>query len=180
LLGQFDTEQELLDTITSPEAGDMYSIGAEPPRDIYSWDGVNSIWVNEGPLQGAKGDTGEQGPPGEQGPQGIQGPQGLQGVDGPEGPQGLQGDVGPQGLQGIQGEPGEQGEQGEPGEPGQQGEPGEQGPIGNVMFATFILGAALGSEYMPNHMYMITPEDYTGPDFQINRETRQLEVVISA
>ena len=58
-------------------------MGAGEPYDIYIWDGVNSKWVNNGPLQGAKGDKGEQG---EQGPQGIQGPKGDPGAKGDPGP----------------------------------------------------------------------------------------------
>lgn len=70
------------------------------------------------------------------------------------------------GPQGIQGEPGPQGDQGETGPKGDQGE------IGNVCFATFSLDMESRS------LYMLTPDIYTGPSFEINNATRNLEVVI--
>ena len=91
VLGYFATPAALEAAITLPYAGDAYGIGSAQPYDIYIWDGINSVWVNNGPLQGAKGDTGPQGPQGEtgsQGPQGEAGPQGPQGETGPAGPAG--------------------------------------------------------------------------------------------
>ena len=91
VLGYFATQAALEAAITLPYAGDAYGIGSAQPYDIYIWDGINSVWVNNGPLQGAKGDTGPQGPQGETGPQGPQGetgPQGPQGETGPAGPAG--------------------------------------------------------------------------------------------
>ena len=91
VLGYFATQAALEAAITLPYAGDAYGIGSAQPYDIYIWDGINSVWVNNGPLQGAKGDTGPQGPQGETGPQGSQGeagPQGPQGETGPAGPAG--------------------------------------------------------------------------------------------
>lgn len=64
VLGYFDTYSALDAAISSPDAGDAYGVGDVPPYDIYIWDGVNSKWVNNGPLQGAQGSTGEQGPQG--------------------------------------------------------------------------------------------------------------------
>ena len=83
VLGYFATQAALEAAITLPYAGDAYGIGSAQPYDIYIWDGTNSVWVNNGPLQGAKGDTGPQGPQGETGPQG---PQGETGPAGPAGP----------------------------------------------------------------------------------------------
>ena len=91
VLGYFATQAALEAAITLPYAGDAYGIGSAQPYDIYIWDGINSVWVNNGPLQGAKGETGPQGPQGEAGPQGPQGetgPQGPQGETGPAGPAG--------------------------------------------------------------------------------------------
>ena len=91
VLGYFATPAALEAAITLPYAGDAYGIGSAQPYDIYIWDGINSVWVNNGPLQGANGDTGPQGPQGEAGPQGPQGeagPQGPQGETGPAGPAG--------------------------------------------------------------------------------------------
>ena len=83
VLGYFATPAALEAAITLPYAGDAYGIGSAQPYDIYIWDGINSVWVNNGPLQGAKGDTGPQGPQGKTGPQG---PQGETGPAGPAGP----------------------------------------------------------------------------------------------
>ena len=83
VLGYFATPAALEAAITLPYAGDAYGIGSAQPYDIYIWDGINSVWVNNGPLRGAKGDTGPQGPQGETGPQG---PQGEPGPAGPAGP----------------------------------------------------------------------------------------------
>ena len=76
VLGYYATESALSAAVTNPAAGDAYGIGTVEPYDIYIWDGVNRKWVNNGALQGAKGDPGIQG---EQGIQGIQGPAGKDG-----------------------------------------------------------------------------------------------------
>ena len=115
VLGYFSTQGELESAIVSPQAGDAYGVGAGAPYDIYIYDTINSVWKNNGPLQGA------------------QGPKGDKGDTGPQGPQGERGDIGPQGLQGIQGDPGPQGptgEQGPKGDKGDQGPEGPQGPAG--------------------------------------------------
>ena len=70
VLGYYATESALSAAVTNPAAGDAYGIGTAEPYDIYIWDGVNRKWVNNGALQGAKGD---------QGIQGIQGPAGKDG-----------------------------------------------------------------------------------------------------
>ena len=130
VLGYFATQAALEAAITLPYAGDAYGIGSAQPYDIYIWDGINSVWVNNGPLQGAKGDTGPQGPQGETGPQGSQGEAGPQGPQGETGPQGLQGETGPQGPQG------------ETGPQGPQGETGPAGPAGPVsVFQRSVLSA---------------------------------------
>lgn len=76
VLGYYATKSALSAAVTNPAAGDAYGIGTAEPYDIYIWDGVNRKWVNNGALQGAKGDQGIQG---EQGIQGIQGPAGKDG-----------------------------------------------------------------------------------------------------
>ena len=130
VLGYFATQAALEAAIALPYAGDAYGIGSAQPYDIYIWDGINSVWVNNGPLQGAKGDTGPQGPQGETGPQGPQGETGPQGSQGETGPQGSQGETGPQGPQG------------ETGPQGPQGETGPAGPAGPVsVFQRSVLSA---------------------------------------
>lgn len=112
VLGYFSTQEELESAIVSPQAGDAYGVGTGAPYDIYIYDAINSVWKNNGPLQGA------------------QGPKGDKGDTGPQGPQGERGDIGPQGLQGIQGDPGPQGPTGEQGPKGDKGDRGPEGPQG--------------------------------------------------
>ena len=153
VLDYYTTAEALEAAITNPNPGDAYGVGTAEPYDIYIY-GKTVGWVNNGPLQGAKGDTGpqgpqgpqgiqgpigetgpqgEQGPKGDKGDQGVQGPKGDTGATGPEGPQGPKGDTGetgPQGERGLQGIQGEQGVQGPQGEIGPAGPRGEQGPQG--------------------------------------------------
>lgn len=58
--GFYASLDDLLSSVT-PEIGDSYGIGVDAPYDIYTWDSVNSTWVNIGAIQGAKGDDGAQG-----------------------------------------------------------------------------------------------------------------------
>ena len=76
VLGYYATESALSAAVANPAAGDAYGVGTADPYDIYIWDGVNRKWVNNGILQGAKGEPGIQG---EQGVPGIQGPAGKDG-----------------------------------------------------------------------------------------------------
>ena len=69
-------------------AGDAYGVGTSAPYDIYIFDGITGEFVNNGPLQGAKGDTGPTGPQGPKGDPGETGPQGPRGEVGPQGPTG--------------------------------------------------------------------------------------------
>lgn len=100
VLGFYPSAEALAAGVPSPTLGDAYGVGSAAPYDIYLYGGPSSGWVNNGPLQGAKGD------------------QGATGATGPAGPQGEQG---PQGLQGLQGEPGQDGAPGTPGAPGADG-----------------------------------------------------------
>ena len=61
VLGYFANVSLLQTSVYNPSAGDAYGVGENEPYDIYIWDGKNSQWVNNGPLQGAKGDKGETG-----------------------------------------------------------------------------------------------------------------------
>lgn len=89
--------------VPNPETGAAYGVGASEPFDIYVWDTAHSTWVNNGPLQGPKGDTGPRGERGETGLQGPQGPQGIQGIQGERGERGPQGNTGATGAQGPAG-----------------------------------------------------------------------------
>lgn len=104
VLGYFSTQEELGSTIVSPQAGDAYGVGTGAPYDIYIYDAINSVWKNNGPLQGAQGPKGDKGDTGPQGPQGERGDIGPQGPTGEQGPKGDKGDRGPEGPQGPAGE----------------------------------------------------------------------------
>lgn len=58
ILGHFATVSALSSAIPNPEAGDAYGVGSAAPYDIYMWDSISSTWVNNGSLQGVKGDDG--------------------------------------------------------------------------------------------------------------------------
>lgn len=125
VLDYYDSLEALQAAVQSPAAGDAYGVGAAEPYDIYIYS-PSQGWVNNGPLQGAKGDAGPEGPkgdPGEQGPKGDAGPQGPQG---PQGEQGIQGPAGPQGN------------------PGADGAQGPQGPAGTA--ATIAVGTVTASD----------------------------------
>ena len=168
--GYFATLSALQSGVPSPSAGDAYGVGSAEPYDIYIWDGVNSAWVNNGPLQGAQGPQGAPGsaatieigtvttaPAGSDAavtnsgtssaavlnftiPQGAPGPQGPAGVDGSPGPAGADGAPGPAGADGA------------PGATGPQGKPGANATINGVNALTIqsqggIQGSQSGSTY---------------------------------
>ena len=58
VLDYYDTLNALKAAITSPNAGDAYGVGTGLPYDIYIYSATKG-WVNNGALQGAKGDKGE-------------------------------------------------------------------------------------------------------------------------
>ena len=68
ILGFYGTLSALQAAVPAPSAGDAYGVGAAAPYDIYIYDGVTDAWVNNGKLQGAKGDKGA---PGENGADGV-------------------------------------------------------------------------------------------------------------
>lgn len=126
------------------KAGDAYGVGAAQPYDIYIFDGETGEFINNGPLQGAKGDKGDPGPKGDPGAQGIQGPKGdpgekgepgekgADGAPGKDGAKGDKGDTGDQGPQGLKGPKGDTGLQGPIGPQGPKGDKGDTGPAGPV------------------------------------------------
>lgn len=59
ILGYYDSLDALEASVTNPSPGDAYGVGIEHPYDIYIWDAVGNKWVNNGPVQGAKGDPGD-------------------------------------------------------------------------------------------------------------------------
>lgn len=59
--GYFETPAALTAAVTDPAPGEAYAVGAAAPYDIYIWDALGENWVNNGPIQGAKGDSGAPG-----------------------------------------------------------------------------------------------------------------------
>ena len=59
--GFYDTFAELTAAVSAPSPGEAYGVGTTVPYDIYIWDEVNLVWKNNGPIQGARGDTGTAG-----------------------------------------------------------------------------------------------------------------------
>lgn len=53
----YNTESALKTAITNPSAGDAYGVGTAEPYDIYIYSPTKG-WVNNGALQGAKGESG--------------------------------------------------------------------------------------------------------------------------
>jgi len=56
ILGYFSTFEELEETVTTPGAGHAYGVGASYPYDIYIWDALHSVWINNGPIRGVDPD----------------------------------------------------------------------------------------------------------------------------
>lgn len=80
--GYYGTVSALQTSVKNPAVGDAYGVGASEPYDIYIYDGVTRTWINNGPLQGAKGDPGPKGDKGDPGAKGADGAAGKDGSDG--------------------------------------------------------------------------------------------------
>lgn len=159
VLGYYASLSALQAGVSNPAAGDAYGVGAGEPYDIYIWDGVNSKWVNNGPLQGAKGEQGPTGPKGDTGPQGNPGAKGDPGTaagfgtptatantltagaaatvkvtaSGADTAKVFDFEFGiPQGEKGATGDPGAKGDTGEQGPQGIQGPKGADGAKGDT------------------------------------------------
>lgn len=76
VLGYYETLSALNAAVPSPEAGDTYGIGTEPPYAYYMYDPTISNWRYVGNLQGPAGSQGEKGDKGDTGATGPQGPEG--------------------------------------------------------------------------------------------------------
>lgn len=104
-IGHFPDVEALETIVENPQPGDVYSVGMEAPYEIYTWDGINLMWRNQGQLQGAPGEKGKDGviftpsvdtngniswvnDGGLQNPatRNIRGPAGADGATGPAGP----------------------------------------------------------------------------------------------
>ena len=59
--GYYASTAALEEGVPAPAPGDAYCVGSTAPYDVYIYDGVSGEWVNNGTIQGAKGDTGAAG-----------------------------------------------------------------------------------------------------------------------
>lgn len=59
--GYYASTAALEEGVPAPAPGDAYCVGSAAPYDVYIYDGVSGEWVNNGTIQGAKGDTGAAG-----------------------------------------------------------------------------------------------------------------------
>lgn len=59
--GYYASTAALEEGVPAPAPGDAYCVGSTAPYDVYIYDGVNGEWVNNGTIQGAKGDAGAPG-----------------------------------------------------------------------------------------------------------------------
>lgn len=104
VLGYYDTAGALDEAkLATAQPGDAYGVGTAEPYDIYILNGTTGKFINNGPLQGAKGDKGDTGAQGPKGDQGDVGPTGPAGPTGPQGEVGPQGPTGPAGADGAKG-----------------------------------------------------------------------------
>ena len=127
--GYYGSVSALQASVKNPEVGDAYGVGAAAPYDIYIYDGVTKAWVNNGPMQGAKG---EKGDPGERGPKGEPGDTGPAGASGTDGITPSIGENGNWYLGATDTGKPSRGEKGDPGAAGAKGDQGEQGPRGET------------------------------------------------
>ena len=138
-------------------AGDAYGVGTAEPYDIYIFDGITGEFINNGPLQGAKGDTGPEGPQGPKGDPGETGPQGPAGADGAKGATFTpavsaagdlswtnDGGLANPATVNIKGPKGDQGPQGPKGDPGATGPQGPAGPVNVPSTTSLIKGNGSG------------------------------------
>ena len=59
--GYYASTAALEEGVPEPAPGDAYCVGSAAPSDVYICDGVRGEWLNNGTIQGAKGDTGAAG-----------------------------------------------------------------------------------------------------------------------
>lgn len=59
--GYYASVTALEEGVPKPAPGDAYCVGSAAPYDVYIYDGVSGEWINNGTIQGAKGDTGAAG-----------------------------------------------------------------------------------------------------------------------
>lgn len=140
--GFYQSAEALSAAVTAPSVGDAYGVGESAPYDIYIYDTATAAWINNGPLQGAKGDTGAAFTYADFTPEqlaGLKGDKGDPGKDGAKGDKGDKGDTGaaftyedftPEQLAALKGEKGDPGQNGTNGVDGAKGDKGDKGETG--------------------------------------------------
>ena len=121
VLGYYANAAALSAAVANPEAGMAYGVGVEEPYDIYIYDSVSKSWKNNGPLQGAKGDTGV-------GVANVTFDDDIMTVNLTSGAHYSSGSL--RGPQGVKGDAGAKGEKGDPGAQGEKGATGAAGAPG--------------------------------------------------
>lgn len=121
VLGYYATVAALIAAVANPEAGMAYGVGTAEPYDIYIYDSVSKSWKNNGPLQGAKGDTGV-------GVANVTFDDDIMTVNLTSGAHYSSGSL--RGPQGVKGDAGAKGEKGDPGAQGEKGATGAAGAPG--------------------------------------------------
>lgn len=121
VLGYYATAAALSAAVANPEAGMAYGVGTAEPYDIYIYDSVSKTWKNNGPLQGAKGDTGV-------GVENVTFDDDIMTVNLTSGAHYSSGSL--RGPQGVKGDAGAKGEKGDPGAQGEKGATGTAGAPG--------------------------------------------------
>lgn len=53
ILGYYATLDDLISAVPYPARGDAYGVGTESPYDIYVWDEINGMWINNGSISAA-------------------------------------------------------------------------------------------------------------------------------
>lgn len=141
--GFYQSAEALSAAVTAPSVGDAYGVGDSAPYDIYIYDTATAAWVNNGPLQGAKGETGAAFTYEDFTPEqlaALKGEKGEAGKDGEKGEKGDKGETGaaftyadftPEQLAALKGEKGDSGQNGTDGAKGDKGEKGEKGAKGD-------------------------------------------------
>ena len=61
ITGYYASTAALEEGVPAPAPGDAYCVGSAAPYYVYIYDGVSGEWINNGTIQGAKGDTGAAG-----------------------------------------------------------------------------------------------------------------------
>lgn len=59
ILGYYASLSALMEAVPDPEPGMAYGVGLEAPFEIYIFDGVGGIWINNGAMSGVAGEPGK-------------------------------------------------------------------------------------------------------------------------